>query len=189
MTPENLKTDFDEIFKGVIIPFFKDLGFKRKTQHFARQTNNITQCFNVQKSQWNSYHDDLSFTFNVGFYNDLLYLESWDRKETTDFPKHYDCQIQFRLGQFSHKTDHWYKLSPRIDYKKVSESIESDLNKYLLPLFDKYQTLDSFKEMPQSAIQYALRTSSSLIIHTAGEDPQFHKNPYIQKGKISSILC
>ncbi len=147
MPKDNLNTEFEQIMKDTISPFFKGIGFKKKTLHYAKQINDIIQVFNVQKSQWNSYHDDLSFTFNVGFYNDLLFLESWDRKETTDFPKHYDCQIQFRLGQFLHKTDYWYKLSPRIDFKKVSESIESDLNKYLLPLFDKYQTLDSLSEL------------------------------------------
>src|SRR5690606_25302029 len=61
MTPDNLKNDFDEICKGTIIPFFKELGFKKKTLHFSRQINDITQCFNVQKSQWNSYHDIVDF--------------------------------------------------------------------------------------------------------------------------------
>ena len=139
----DLNKDFEQLMKESINPFFKQIGFKKKTLNFAKPINDIVQVFNVQKSQWNSYHDDLSFTFNAGFYSDLLYLESWDRKETTDFPKHYDCQIQFRLGFLSHERDHWYKLSPRIDFKNVCASVENDLNKFLVPLFDKYQTLDS----------------------------------------------
>ncbi len=147
MPKDNLNIEFEQLMKDTITPFFKSIGFKKKTLHFAKRTNDIVQVFNVQRSQWNSYHDDLSFTFNVGFYNDLLYLESWDRKETTDFPKHFDCQIQFRFGEFSHGRDHWYKLSPRIDLKNVSISVNNDLNKHLLPLFDKYQRLDSLSNL------------------------------------------
>lgn len=85
MTPDNLKTDFDEIFKGIIVPFFKDLGFKRKTQHFARQINDITQC---SKKSMEFMHDSLSFTFNLGFYNkDIRSLAFGDKKCRLNSPK------------------------------------------------------------------------------------------------------
>lgn len=197
MPKDNLNTEFEQIMKDTISPYFKRIGFKKKTLHFARQINDIIQVFNVQKSQWNSYHDDLSFTFNVGFYNDLLFLESWDRKETTDFPKHYDCQIQFRLGQFSHQRDHWYKLSPRIDYRKVSESIENDLNNYLLPLLGKYQTLNSLSDLigKYNWIDNVIGPYNKITIlwHTGHKDKAkkellvSYKNALIPKSSISVI--
>ena len=163
MTPENLKTDFDEIFKGVIIPFFKELGFKRKTQHFARQTNDITQCFNVQKSQWNSYHDSLSFTFNLGFYNEEIRTLSWGQEIPTDFPKTTDCFIQDRLGTYSHKHDNWYEISKRVDRNKVAERVKSDLEKYLKPLFDDYKSLSDLKQFSERNTGYLLSPYGQIV--------------------------
>lgn len=163
MTPDNLKTDFDEIFKGVIMPFFKDLGFKRKTQHFARQINDITQCFNVQKSQWNSYHDSLSFTFNLGFYNKTIRTLSWGQEIPTEFPKTTDCFIQDRLGTYSHKRDQWYELSKRVDRNKVAEQVKNDLDKYLKPLFDEYQSLDDLKKFSEKNTGYLLSPYGQIV--------------------------
>lgn len=146
MTTDNLKTDFDEICKRTIIPFFKDFGFKRKTLHFARQIKNITQCFNVQKSQWNSYDDSMTFTFNFGFYNSDIAEIISDKKTQLEFPKTYDCFIQNRLGHFSHNRDHWYKLAKNIDKNEVAGQIKNDLSNHLKPLFDSYVSLQTLKE-------------------------------------------
>ena len=163
MTPENLKTDFNEIFKGVIVPFFKDLGFKRKTQHFSRQTNDITQCFNVQKSQWNSYHDNISFTFNLGFYNETIRTLSWGQEIPTDFPKTTDCFIQDRLGTYSHKRDQWYELSKRVVRNKVAEQVKSDLDKFLKPLFESYQSLDNLKIFSEKNTGFLLSPYGQIV--------------------------
>lgn len=163
MTTDNLKADFDEIFKGVIVPFFKELGFKRKTQHFSRQTNDIVQCFNVQKSQWNSYHDSLSFTFNLGFYNEAIRTLSCGQEILTDFPKTTDCFIQDRLGTYSHKSDQWYELSKRVDRNKVAEQVKNDLEKYVKPLFDNYQTLDDLKRFSEKNTGFLLSPYGEIV--------------------------
>lgn len=147
MQKENLNADFERLLKEVINPFFKERGFRRKGTHFAKQLNDIFQTFNVQKSQWNSYHDSLSFTFNLGFYNHTLYLESWGRSEIKDFPKHYDSQIEFRLGNISHGRDYWYKLTKAIPFEKVKHEVEQDLNKHVDNLFNKHQTLQSLENL------------------------------------------
>lgn len=143
-TPK-LKTDFDQICKEAIIPFFKQLGFKRKSLHFARQINDVTQCFNVQKSKWNSYNDSVTFTFNFGFYNADISSIISDKEIQLDFPKTYDCFIQNRLGIFSHNRDHWYTVSKNIEAVKTTEQIKTDLEMYLKPIFEKYNSLDSLK--------------------------------------------
>ena len=175
MTPDNLKTDFDEIFKGIIVPFFKDLGFKRQTQHFSRKTNDVTQCFNVQKSQWNSYHDSLSFTFNLGFYNETIRTLSWGQEIPTAFPKTTDCFIQDRLGTYSHKGDHWYELSKRVDRNKVAEQVKIDLDKYLKPLFENNKSLDDLKQFSEKNTGFLLSPYSHIVfLMTTGQ---------IEKGK------
>ncbi|WP_437921921.1 DUF4304 domain-containing protein [Sphingobacterium sp. LRF_L2] len=156
---EILKAQFDEICKGTILPFFKELGFKRKTLHFVKQTNEVTQCFNVQKSQWNSYHN-VMFTFNFGFYNADISSILADKEIVNEFPKTYDCFIQNRLGIFSHNRDHWYTLSKNIDVRKTAEQIKTDLEKYLKPMFDNYVSLDTLKQLIAKDEKYISPTVS-----------------------------
>ncbi|MDP1745004.1 MAG: DUF4304 domain-containing protein [Bacteroidota bacterium] len=164
MTTGKLKTDFDEICKGAIIPFFKEFGFKRKTLHFARQINDLTQCFNVQKSHWNSYNDSVTFTFNFGFYNKDISSIVADKEIETEFPKTYDCFIQNRLGTFSHKRDHWYTLSKNIDATKTAKQIKVDLEKYLKPIFENYSSLDKLKMFLEKDEKYISQTLSPYYL-------------------------
>lgn len=160
----DLKKDFDEICNGTIIPFFKEFGFKKKTLHFARQINDITQCFNVQKSQWNSYNDTVNFTFNFGFYNAKILSIVADKEITNVFPKTYDCFIQNRLGTFSHNYDHWYTISKNIDPTKTAEQIKYDLEKYLKPMFENYTSLDQLKMLLEKDEKYISPTLSPYYL-------------------------
>lgn len=160
----DLKNHFDQICKGTIIPFFKENGFKKKTLHFARQTNDITQCFNVQKSQWNSYNDSVTFTFNFGFYNSDITSIITDKEVQNEFPKTYDCFIQNRLGTFSHKRDHWYTIARNIDPSKTAEQIKTDLETYLKPIFENYTSLDKLKQFIDKDEKYISPTLSPYYL-------------------------
>ncbi|MGF1636826.1 MAG: DUF4304 domain-containing protein, partial [Cyclobacteriaceae bacterium] len=87
MPEANLKEHFDDILRLTIAPALKEMGFKKKGQHFNRQINDIYQCFNIQKSKWNSYNESLSFTFNVGFYSELLDKILTGNQDQVDFYK------------------------------------------------------------------------------------------------------
>jgi hypothetical protein len=160
----DLKKNFDEICRGTIIPFFKEFGFKRKTLHFTRQINDVTQCFNVQKSQWNSYDDSVTFTFNFGFYNADISSIVAGKEIQNEFPKTYDCFIQNRLGTFSHNRDHWYTLSKNIDATKTAEQIKNDLEKYLKPLFENYTSLENLKQFLDKDEKYISPTLSPYYL-------------------------
>lgn len=147
MSEENLKTAFDEILKETIVPFFREFGFKRKSQNFYRQTNDIGQCFNVQRSQWNSYHNSVTFTFNLGFFSQEIFGIVSEKGETIEFPKTTDCFIQSRLGDYSHGRDHWYTLKKNIRKEDVKIQIEKDLDNHLKPLFEKYTSLEALKSL------------------------------------------
>lgn len=150
MPSDNLKEDFDKIFKEVIVPFSKELGFKRKVQNFSRQTNDIIQCFNIQKSKWNSI-DNVSFTFNLGFFNQEIINLSEDKEARLEFPKEYDCFLRSRLGTFSHKRDHWYELNRRTDVNITANQVKDDLQTILLPLFEKHKSLTDLKSFVDSS--------------------------------------
>lgn len=160
----NLKKEFDEICKEAIIPFFKEIGFKRKTLHFTRQINDITQCFNVQKSKWNSYNDSVTFTFNFGFYNEDISSFVAESEINNDFPKTSDCFIQNRLGFFSHQRDHWYTITKNIDSTTTAENIKSDLEKYLKPIFESYTSLETLKQFIEKDEKYISPTLSAYYI-------------------------
>ena len=145
MTSEHLKTDFDTICKDTIIPFFKDLGFKRQGLHFARRINDITQCFNIQRSQWNALDDRLAFTFNFGFYNVAVDSAVDDCVVHRPFPKTDQCFLSNRLGSFSHSGDHWYTLYRCTEPGKTRQQVGSDLNTHLKPLFENYTSLEQLK--------------------------------------------
>jgi hypothetical protein len=147
MSQENLKTEFDETLKEVIIPFFKEFGFKRKSQNFYRQINDIGQCFNVQRSQWSPVNDSITFTFNLGFFSQEIFKIVTEKSEMIEFAKTTDCFIQSRLGIYSHGRDHWYTLARNIKKDDIKTQIEKDLTNHLKPLFEKYTSLDSLKEL------------------------------------------
>ena len=56
----NLQSEFDEILKNLVFPFFKELGFKKNGNGFNKKIGEITQVVNIQKSRWNN-KDNVSY--------------------------------------------------------------------------------------------------------------------------------
>ena len=141
----DFQKEFDDIAKGTVIPFFKGLGFKRNGNGFNRTTNDIVQVVNIQKSQWN-HADNVSFTFNIGFFNSDIYKDSWDKDEPK-FIREYECQIHFRLGHITKKMDYWYELNEKRTATDLESEIKNHLDNFLKPILDDNQTLISLKEL------------------------------------------
>jgi hypothetical protein len=142
----DLKSEFDIILRDTITPFFKLLGFKKQGQNFARTTNDLTQCFNVQKSQWNSYDSNVSFTFNFGFYNSEIRSIAWNKKVSLSFPKTIDCFVNSRVGIFSHNSDHWYELNAGLDNNQVVLDIKHDLESHVKEIFEASKSLEELAQ-------------------------------------------
>ena len=141
MPLSDLNSEFQIILKDTIAPFFKNLGFKKQGQNFARATNDIIQCFNVQKSQWNSYDSSVSFTFNFGFYNSEIKRIAWSKEVSPSFPKTTDCFVYSRVGTFIHNKDHWYELNASLDKKQVGLDIKHDLESHVRETFEATKSL------------------------------------------------
>ena len=141
MTDRDFQKEFDSLIKEIVTPTFKQFGFKKKDKNFYRKTYDLTQIFNVQKSQWNS-KDDIAFTFNIGFLNRDIFLETWDRP-IPNVPKEFDCFLSLRSGFITHNADKWYKLNNTTSYDKLVTEIRRDIHKSAIDLFEKYQTLTS----------------------------------------------
>jgi len=164
MTTEKLNAEFDEILKEIVGRFFRKMGFRRKAQNFLRVTDDITQTFNVQKSQTNISFDRFYFTFNFGFFNNDIYNITWDNDTQIEFPGVAESFIQSQLGNYSHKRDHWYELSPRIDMKRVSLDIKADLENDLKPLFSRYKSLEDLKVFVEKDERHKLLISPYAYI-------------------------
>ena len=143
MTREFQK-EFDEIVKQTIGPFFKGLGFKKNGNGFNRRTHDIIQMANIQKSQWN-HTDNVSFTFNIGFFNEEIYKDSWD-KALPKFIREYDCQVHFRLGHITKQTDYWYELNENVTVVELQNEIRNHLDNFLKPILESVQSMRSMKE-------------------------------------------
>jgi hypothetical protein len=141
----NLQLEFDEILKNLVFPFFKELGFKKSGNGFNKKTNELTQVVNIQKSRWN-HQDNVSFTFNIGFFVAEIYTENWN-KEIPKFIREYDCQICFRLGQVVKGNDYWYELNNNTEKVNLEIEIYKHLQHYLKPIIEKNTDLNSLKEL------------------------------------------
>lgn len=168
----DFQNEFDDIVKEIIIPFFKELGFKRNGKSFNKKINDIVQVINIQKSQWN-HQDNLSFTFNIGFLNEDIYRERWN-KEAPKFVRVYDCQIHFRLGQLTKKMDYWYELNENRERIDLGNEIMNHLIKYLKPILDDNQTLNSLKDFLKRYESFKLTMPTIdqilLLLKTGGKE-------------------
>jgi hypothetical protein len=171
----NLQSEFDEILKNLVFPFFKELGFKKNGNGFNKKIGEITQVVNIQKSRWNN-KDNVSFTFNIGFFSAEIYIDFWN-KGIPKFIKDYDCQITYRLGQLTKGSDYWYELNERIEKANLEIEIYENLNHYLKPFIEKTIDLNSLNELIQTD-KYAEMTTAELY-----KIKIFLKVGEIEKGK------
>lgn len=159
----NLQLEFDEIIKNLVFPFFKELGFKKSGNVFNKKTTELTQVVNIQKSRWN-HQDNVSFTFNIGFFVAEIYSENWN-KEIPKIIRDYDCQICFRLGQVIKGNDYWYELNNNTEKVNLEIEIYKHLEDYLKPIIKKNVDLNSLKELILNEEKVGLRTAEIYKIN------------------------
>jgi hypothetical protein len=176
----DLKSEFDSIIRDTIAPFFKTLGFKKQGQNFARVTNDLFQCFNIQRSQWNSYESSVSFTFNFGFYNSEIRRIAWNKEDNLSFPKTTDCFLYSRVGPFSHGRDHWYELNADSDNDQVALAIKNDLGNHVKRILETSKSL-------QELAQFVKENDKSAWIFPPYDDVVFLMATG-QKEKGTSLL-
>lgn len=58
-----------------------------------------------------------------------------------------NCIIQERIGNLTHNKDHWYELSYKGSFELVTSQVTIDIESFLIPHFEKYNSLDKLKEL------------------------------------------
>lgn len=146
MVDRILVNDFSDIIKETVAPGLKKLGFKKSNLIFNRTVNSIVQIIRVQKSQWN-HPDRLAFTVNYGFFNDIIFERSRNKKSTSKFISEYTAFAFGRIGHLIYNQDYWYELTRDKERTSSQNQIKRDLHDALLPLMEQYTTIDSFLDM------------------------------------------
>jgi hypothetical protein len=143
MTDKDLNKEFDKLITDVCAPVFKSLGFKKSGTNFFRQTDELIQTFNFQKSPWNN-KSQISFTGNVGFIEPMTHLKLHQVETLPKFPKCYESIVQFRLGYLTDGRDYWYTLRSKSNLSDLSAKIGSDLQ-LVKDVFESHKTLLSLE--------------------------------------------
>ncbi|OKS87608.1 DUF4304 domain-containing protein [Mucilaginibacter polytrichastri] len=138
----DLNEEFKTLVKIGVAPKLKELGFKKSNFNFNRPLDELVQCINIQRSQWN-HNESVSFTFNIGFYNEKIYRLLRNHIKLSNFIKVTDCFIWGRSGSLIYNRDHWYELNLEKSYSDVFSEVINDLENYIIPLFEKYSKLNT----------------------------------------------
>lgn len=142
----DVNLEFKQLMQSCTVPFFKNLGFKKSNLNFNRTTNELVQCVSIQKSQWN-HSERITFTINLGFYNEALFRISKNRVNQSKFIKVDDCFVWGRSGHLIYNHDYWYELNIESNLNVVQQQVTHDLDHHIRPLFEEIQTLSSLIDL------------------------------------------
>ena len=147
MEPMDCIVEFNNIVKNVIAPGFKEIGFKSKGLDFYRRTNDIIQVFSIQKDRGSS-SDQIGFHFELGLLNEEIFSE-FNEFEMPKIPRAAFCTIRLTPKGVSGKCQSNYTLSIFRDIPviQVSSQIEIEIEKWLLPFYEKYNSTNSWGEL------------------------------------------
>jgi hypothetical protein len=133
----------DKIIKEIIKPPFKASGFGISGTTFKKQEKDFLKIFNVQSSGFNL-DDSVSFYLNLG-----LLFPIWFEIRNEIIArsiKEYDCQFRIRTDSLTGRNQ-IYELTPETNFEEFEILIRNDIEKHILPFFDKYSNLDDCKNL------------------------------------------
>lgn len=138
---------FETIVREGIHHFLKPKGFKKRGLNFKRTVGELSHVLNIQRSQYNS-QSDIKFTINLGIFSPDYYKIEYDynfekENKIPDFPREYDSIIRLRIGALRYEEDKWYKVNSNTDIRQIIKEMDEDINKFILPFFDKISTIES----------------------------------------------
>ncbi len=142
MTTRDFQLEYLEILNDSISPILKELSFQKRGINFYRKINDIIQLFTIQKSQWND-KENISFTIDIGFFNETIYKVAWDKKMVPKTIKEFDCFLSTRVGLLSQKMDYWYELNENCQLDQLKQELKNELLLYVEPIFELYNSLEA----------------------------------------------
>jgi len=138
----NAQEKFEQLVTHFFKPVFKENGFRTPAMNFYKDCGEFRKIVQIQKSQFNSI-TDLKFTINIGVF-DKLVNEKMSINDKIKTPKPYDCALEKRIGRLlPDELDKWYEINFNSSLEKLQSEIESDLNNFLFPYLNKFETIEN----------------------------------------------
>ncbi len=100
---------FKQLIKDEIAPLFKENGFKKKGNNFAKTFSDFAWTVNFQSSKWNT-KEEVEFTINTGIFTDKLFGIGY-REEPPKFPTEINSVLRHRISKLKKEEDYWYKIN------------------------------------------------------------------------------
>jgi hypothetical protein len=170
---------FDKLINEGFHEILKPLGFKKKANNFYLQRQDLGQIINIQKNSWYS-KDHIHFTINTG----LFLPEHWlgltynQGKGIPLFPTEPECLIRKRIGELKGQHDTWYDIEEKTDENKLIIEMQLNLEKYILPYFDRTKTKEAFLNILDSE-KLILAPLGKLIVYAELKQFDKAKNEYL----------
>ncbi|UPO90103.1 DUF4304 domain-containing protein [Niallia sp. Man26] len=143
---------FKQLIKDEIAPLFKENGFKKKGNNFAKTFSDFAWTVNIQSSKWNT-KEEVEFTINTGIFTDKLFGIGY-REKPPKFPTEINSVLRHRISKLKNEQDYWYKINLSSDLEKVKQEVSSDIESLVFPYFEKFQTIeDVMQEMKREESQ------------------------------------
>lgn len=104
----------------LVVAALADKGFKRKSPHLLRQSQDVVHGIHFQSSQWGTASDG-RFTVNLIVTAPALY-EGWTGRPLPANPATASHPIQQRIGFcLPPKTDLWWTVNPQTDTESLAQ--------------------------------------------------------------------
>jgi hypothetical protein len=114
----------------------KPHGFRRKSPHLYRDTDDVFHCVHFQASQWGS-RESGRFTVNLAVTSPGIY-QRWTGRPFPSNPATALWPIQQRIVAGGEVADLWWDISTNSDVSAIAEDVCQRLLNYALPFFARY---------------------------------------------------
>ncbi len=138
----------NNIVKKFISPQLKVAGFKKKSETWNRNINDIVHVINVQESRWND-SGEVSFTLNIGIMVRSVESIVWG-KEPSLFVPDTSCFPRFRVGYLPGVDvgkDIWWRLQSNSQNEDVGTEVCCVIKEKCLPLLDRCCSISNILEL------------------------------------------
>jgi hypothetical protein len=151
------------LMKETLTPHLKNLGFEKYIFSWHRFDEDTIKVIDVQLFKHNT-SEYASFTLNLGIYHDKIH-EFTDSIPFLGVIKHYDCDVQIRVGKLFGLDDYWWKVFLNKDNQSVNKHFTDTLDKYVYPWIDEKWDLYRMFDYFVSHEQHFLAAAAAYLLH------------------------
>jgi hypothetical protein len=129
-----------QIIKNEIDPLFKENGFIKKRNNFARIFPEFAWTVNIQFSKWNT-REESSFTFNIGIFINKLCRINYN--SPINFPTETVSTLKCRICLITNPDGipYWYTLNKDTSVGELKKQIRSDIEA-MFSHFERFQEIE-----------------------------------------------